>query len=92
LIERLDDDTAVCNARVRLDDLNEAFALELPDGDVDTLGGLLYEMIGRVPRVGESFPRGSLEFRIQSVVRQRIDKVLIKGLSSEEKGIGGGTG
>jgi CBS domain containing-hemolysin-like protein len=92
LIKRLDDDAALCNARVRLDDLNEALGLELPEGDVDTLGGLLYEMIGRVPRKGESFSRGGLEFRIQSVVRQRIDKVLIKGLSSEEKGIGGGMG
>jgi CBS domain containing-hemolysin-like protein len=92
LINRLDEDTALCNARVRIDDLNEQLGLELPEGDVDTLGGLLYEMIGRVPRIGEAFPRGSLEFRIQSVVRQRIDKVLIKGLSSEERGIGGGIG
>lgn len=92
LIKILDDDTAVCNSRVRLDDVNETLGLDLPEGDVDTLGGFLYETIGRVPRVGEVLHRGPVEFRIQSVVRQRIGKVLIKGLSSGRKRIEGGAG
>ena len=87
LIKRLDDDTALCNARVRLDDINEALGLDLPEGDVDTLGGFLYETIGRVPRVGDKLQRGPISFEIQSVVRQRIDKVRIKGLSSIHRDI-----
>jgi CBS domain containing-hemolysin-like protein len=85
LIERIDDDAAVCNARVRLEEFNEALGLDLPEGDVDTLGGFLYGMIGRVPHVGETMSHGGVEFEIQSVVRQRIDKVLIRGLSSVGK-------
>lgn len=87
LIQRQDDDTVLCDARVRLDDLNEALGLDLPEGDVDTLGGLLYEMIGRVPRVGEVFLRGELEFRIDSVVGQRIEKVLIRGAGRIRGGV-----
>jgi CBS domain containing-hemolysin-like protein len=92
LIGRIDDDTVLCNARVRLDDINEALGLDLPESDVDTLGGFLYETIGRVPRVGEVMERGRVQFKIQSVVRQRIDKVLIKGLSSMRRGIEDGIG
>ena len=82
LIKRVDGDTVICNARIRLDEFNEQFGIELPEAEADTLGGFLYEMIGRVPRVGETIDRNGIRFTIQSVVRQRIGKVVIKGLSS----------
>jgi CBS domain containing-hemolysin-like protein len=89
LIKRIDDDTIVCSARLRLEEFNEALGLDFPEGDTDTLGGFLYEMIGRVPHVGETMTRGGVEFKVQSVVRQRIDKVLIKGLRSAGRGLEG---
>jgi CBS domain containing-hemolysin-like protein len=92
LIREIDDDTALCSARARIDDLNETFGIALPEGDADTLGGFLYESVGRVPRVGEVFAARGLEFRIESVVRQRIDKVLVKGLSSFRRNAEGAGG
>lgn len=92
LVKKLDDDTAVCSARVRLDELNELLGIGLPEGDVDTLGGFLYESIGRVPRVGEFVRNHGIEFRVQSVVRQRIDKVLIKGIRSLDQDVENGAG
>ena len=82
LVRIVDADSVVCSGRVHLDELNETFGIDLPEGDADSLGGFLYESIGRVPRVGEVFATRGLEFRVESVVRQRIDKVHIKGLSS----------
>ena len=92
LIQWQGEDSVLCNSRVRLDDLNQALGVDLPERDVDTLGGFLYEMIGRVPRVGEVFSRGPLEFRIHSVVRQRINKVLITGLGRARSGVRDSTG
>lgn len=80
LVRRIDKDTALVSARIRLDELNETLSIDLPEGDADTLGGFLYETIGRVPRVDDVFASRGLEFKIESVVRQRIDKVLVKGL------------
>jgi putative hemolysin len=80
----VDDDTAVCNAKIRLDDLSELLRIEFPDDAPDSLGGLLYMMIGRVPRVGDKRNMNGIEFEIQSVERQRIDKVVVRGLSSLE--------
>ena len=82
LIRVVDEDSIVCNGRIRLDELDETAGIDLEEGDADTLGGFLYEAIGRVPRVGEIFESRGLEFCIESVVRQRIDTVRIKGLSS----------
>ncbi len=52
-IERIDDDTARVTARLSLEDLADLFGRELPDrDDVETVGGLLAERLGRVPIPG----------------------------------------
>jgi CBS domain containing-hemolysin-like protein len=82
LVERIDEDTVVCNAKVHLDELNEILGLNLDEESVESLGGFLYGKIGRVPRVGDVVPHDGVTYEIQSVLRQRIDKVVIKGLKS----------
>jgi len=39
-------------------------------------------MIGQIPRVGDTWAFDPLLLEIQSIERQRIDKVLITGLES----------
>jgi CBS domain containing-hemolysin-like protein len=92
LIERIDDDSALCNAKIHLEELNENLGTELPEDGPESLGGLLYQEIGRVPRVGDKHQMDSLTFDIKSVERQRIDKVLITGLSSLPGGVENGAG
>jgi CBS domain containing-hemolysin-like protein len=82
LVRRLDRDSAIVSARVRIEELNEMLGLSLPADVADTLSGLLYHFIGRVPRVGDRWSYGPLSFEIQSVERQRIVRVLLRGLSS----------
>jgi CBS domain containing-hemolysin-like protein len=82
LVERIDDDTAVCNAKIHLDELNEILGLRLDEESVESLGGFLYGKIGRVPRVGDVVLHEGITYEIRSVQRQRIDKVGIKGLKS----------
>ncbi len=84
LVRRLDRDTAVISARVRIEELNEMLALDLAEDVADTLGGLLYHEIGRVPRVGDRWPHGTVEFEVQAVERQRVVRVLARGLSTIE--------
>jgi CBS domain containing-hemolysin-like protein len=85
LVRRLDRDSASISARIHIDELNDMLGLSLPDDVADTLGGLLYHHIGRVPRVGDRWSDGDgLTFEIQSVERQRIGRVLARGLGSIE--------
>jgi CBS domain containing-hemolysin-like protein len=49
------DNVAEVDARVHLDDLNHRFGLGLPeDQEIDTIGGFLFSLVGRVPIAGES--------------------------------------
>jgi CBS domain containing-hemolysin-like protein len=51
-MEPLGDGVYRVPARFELDELGEAFGLEIDDDDVDTVGGLLAKVVGRVPISG----------------------------------------
>jgi CBS domain containing-hemolysin-like protein len=51
-VEVLDDRSVRVSARLGIDDLAELFGIELDDHDVETVGGLLAERLGRVPLPG----------------------------------------
>ena len=46
----------ILNAQVRVEQLNERFELHLPEdaSNYETIGGLVFSKIGRIPRLGES--------------------------------------
>jgi CBS domain containing-hemolysin-like protein len=92
LVRRLDRDSAVVSARVHVEELNEMLGISLPEDIADTLSGLLYHFIGRVPRVGDRWSYGQLIFEIQSVERQRIVRVLMRGLASVSGAVAGEEG
>jgi CBS domain containing-hemolysin-like protein len=82
-IERIDDDTARVTARLAVEDLEELFAIELPErDDVETVGGLLADSLGRVPIPGARVEAYGLELIAESAGgrRNRIDTVLVKRL------------
>ncbi|QWF77316.1 hemolysin family protein [Amycolatopsis sp. CA-230715] len=51
-VEHLDDRSVRVSARLGVDDLGELFGIELDDHDVETVGGLLAQRLGRVPLPG----------------------------------------
>jgi magnesium and cobalt transporter len=54
-------------------DFNRYFSTSFPDEDYDTIGGLLMQQFGRLPRRGETIKVADLEFRIVRADRRRID-------------------
>ena len=44
--------------------VNEAFGVDLPVGEFDTIGGLVAHELGRVPKRGESHVLGGLQFMV----------------------------
>jgi CBS domain containing-hemolysin-like protein len=86
-IERIDDDTARVTARLAVEDLGELFGVELPDrDDVETVGGLLAEALGRVPIPGAHAIVHGLELTAEDVGgrRNRIDTVLVRRVAEAE--------
>ena len=54
-------------------DFNEYFGTAFSDEEYDTIGGLLMQEFGRLPRRGETIQIGELEFRVLRADRRRID-------------------
>lgn len=52
---------------------NQYFSTAFSDEEYDTIGGLLMQEFGRLPRRGETIKIGDLEFRILRADRRRID-------------------
>jgi len=89
-VEWLDNNTARVTARLSVADLSELFGVSIPDGDVETVGGLLARELGRVPIPGAEAEVAGLRLTAESVGgrRNRIDTVLVRG--SPAAGTGGG--
>jgi magnesium and cobalt transporter len=61
----------------RIDEFNQYFNAELPEGEFDTVAGLVMKQLGRMPRRGESVMLGMFEFRVMRTDRRRIDSLRV---------------
>jgi CBS domain containing-hemolysin-like protein len=78
LLEPLADGSYRVAAKIDIDDLNEEMNLNLPTENSDTLGGFIYELVGKVPSQGEAVDYQGLRFIIDRVHGQRIVRVRIR--------------
>lgn len=77
LVERQRDGTLKVDARILIDELNDLAGLELPEGDYDTVGGLVFDRFGRVPSVGEKCECDGYHLRVERVQGRRIQRVRV---------------
>jgi len=63
--------------KLPIDDLSEELDMELPDTEWDTVGGLVFNLLGHVPEPGETVKFEGLLFRCERVQGRRIVSVLI---------------
>ncbi len=85
LCEPLGDGRYMLDARISIDDVNDLLGTNLPAHEWDTLGGLMYNLLGRVPKQGESVMHSGIRLTANKVIGRRISKVLLE-VVSEEKG------
>ena len=82
MMRKQDDMSYIANALISITTLDETFNVDLlpedQEGEADTLGGLVFEMAGRVPSRGEIIKHPSgLEFEIMESDPRRVKKVRI---------------
>lgn len=73
----------IFQGRVEIKDFNEVMGSHLPMEETETLGGFIYEQIGRVPTSGESLQVNDLTLTIEQVIGRRIRKVRAKRLPAD---------
>jgi putative hemolysin len=77
LVEPLAGGGVRVDARTPLDEVNDLLHAGLPEGDWDTIGGLLYHHLGHVPVEGESVVVDGWQLTAQRIQGRRIGRVRI---------------
>ncbi|MGQ0839590.1 hemolysin family protein [Actinokineospora sp.] len=88
-VEHLDDGAVRVSSRLPVEDLGALFGLELDDEDVETVGGLLAQRLGRVPLPGAEAEITGLRFRAEGGKdnrgRMRITSVVVRPIEPVEE-------
>ena len=77
LVERQRDGTLRVDGRIAIDELNDLARLSLPEGDWDTVAGLVFDRFGRVPKVGEACTVAGYDLRVERLQGRRITRVVV---------------
>jgi putative hemolysin len=75
------DGSLVVSARFAVDDASTLLDAELPQGPWDTVGGLMLDLVGRVPAEGESVEVEGFRLTALDVRRRRIGRVRIEPIA-----------
>ena len=70
-----DDGKLIVDARISLNDLEEFVPLKFDQADVDTIGGLVYSTLGKMPQAGDEVVYDGLRIKVLSTVGRRMRKL-----------------
>ncbi len=88
MIVPVGDNEARVDGRASVDDLGEHFGVELNGADsdeYDTVGGLVYHLVGGIPSVGDVVEVDGLTLTVETTDGRRVGKVLVVKKTAEEE-------
>jgi CBS domain containing-hemolysin-like protein len=77
-IKKLDDRHYAVKGSVAIYDLNEELHLKLPEDQFETVGGIIYDLVGSLPAQGAKVSYKRINFIADRVEGQRIIRVIIE--------------
>jgi Mg2+/Co2+ transporter CorC len=90
MIEPLPGGDALVRGRTSLAEINDLLQAKLPEGDWDTVGGLVYSRLNHVPVEGETVEVAGWRLTAQRIQGRRIGRVRMSRISSNDEGVVGG--
>jgi len=77
-VVRINENAATVGGRTHVDELNKALDLDVPESEeYETIGGLLFNLMGRVPAAGEHYDLNGIRFTILEADERRINRVKV---------------
>ncbi len=77
MIEVIKEDEYVVDGSAKLDDISELIGVNMESEELDSVGGLVIEELGRIPEEKEEVKIGNIKFVVEEVDKNRIKKVRI---------------
>lgn len=75
LLATLPNGDVLIDASQNVDDLSDELDVEFPDGQWDSMGGLVFGLLGRVPAPGDSVVTGSSRIIVEQMDGHRVKRV-----------------
>lgn len=75
--QRIGKNEIIVDAKLGLDDLNDLLGHQVEGQGFDTLGGLIYDRLGKVPAPGDAIMEDDLNIEVLSTASKRIRRVKI---------------
>lgn len=72
----------VIEGKAHIDDVNEEIGTDFQSEEFDTVGGMVFGLFGRQPKLGEEIELGAYRFRIEETDGRRIHKVFVERSAS----------
>ena len=79
-VEIVDEKNFMVSGQSEIDEVNELLGTHLQTKDFNTIGGFVFGLFGRMPRVGEQLRYKELKFEVLELDGRKIDKVKITKL------------
>ena len=83
-VQALGANSYLFNARLDVYSLAKLLDASLPDEDADTLGGLIYSVLGHVPEAGEAVEVSGWRFTVVSLDGRRIEEVRAEAVQTND--------
>ena len=77
-LDVLGDDRLLASGSARIDDINEHLGVKIEEEGIDTIGGLIFNRLGTLPKSGAQIEVEGVRLTVQRVSRKRIEEVLIE--------------
>jgi CBS domain containing-hemolysin-like protein len=79
------DGTTIVTGKFPIEKFEEIFEIEVPEEDFETVSGLIFSLLGRIPMVGEIVQYKNLKLEILEADKRRIHRVRIQEQPKEQE-------
>lgn len=86
-IVQLDETTFNFDGTTDIEEVEETLDISLPEGEYDTLGGLIMSELGRMPEEQDEIICAGYRFVVEELDERRIDRVRIERLDEDEAAV-----
>jgi CBS domain containing-hemolysin-like protein len=83
-LEVIGENRLLANGNARLEDISEELSIPIEGEGIDTIGGLIFNQLGQLPKAGQRLEINGLEITVRRVSRKRVEEVQIVKSEAEE--------
>ncbi len=76
-LQKINKNVYELDSRITIPEINEELNLMLPSNDFDTIGGLVFDLFGKIPKKDEVVRYNDVSFKIKDIQGTRISRIIL---------------